>query len=204
MTCRYMALVKCQDIPRTQHKHTRNWVTQLSVWKFSSADGPTGDQEEETVEDLLSEQWYWKTSEMNSKEYLLVLKCLYFYLLNQLHLHRSKKYFSILMTVMTFQLPKWYITVVTQGPKWFFSLRFPYICKPIYMEILISPGTKNYGNYTKWPVHPFCCTVLVLKTESCADLSEQLELSVSAAKWGTRKGSVSRNSDPNLIASSHT
>lgn len=45
------------------------------MWKFSLADGPTRDQEEETtMEDLLSEQWHRNTWRQTSKNTSLCLK----------------------------------------------------------------------------------------------------------------------------------
>jgi len=61
MTFRYMAVGKCQDISRIQHKQASNQVTKSSTWKLLLADEPTRDQENTNVEDLLLERWYWKT-----------------------------------------------------------------------------------------------------------------------------------------------
>lgn len=53
MVYRYMALVQCQDSPRTQHK-SKSVTEAQSFLQFSLTDGPTRDQEEEiTVEYLL-------------------------------------------------------------------------------------------------------------------------------------------------------
>lgn len=61
MTFRYMAVGKCQDISRIQHKQASNQVTKSSTWKLLLADEPTRDQENTNVEDLQLERWYWKT-----------------------------------------------------------------------------------------------------------------------------------------------
>lgn len=63
MTFRYMAVGKCQDISRIQHKQASNQVTKSSTWKLLLADEPTRDQEGTNLllEDLLLERWYWKT-----------------------------------------------------------------------------------------------------------------------------------------------
>lgn len=180
---------------RSRSKPVNEWYSFLT-WNFSLADGPTRDQEEKTtVED--------STGQLRDEPQRILLikwKRQYLYLLNQLHLCHSKKYFSIPMTVTIFQLPKWHLYhwCYTSHNVIIFFFQIPYVWKSWF-----HPTEKHLGTLQKKACYHFCCTVL----EYCK-LYRPFRVDVaavpSAARSGAQKGSVSRNSDPNLVASSYT